>query len=57
MTEANPTGQVLQAVSDYLDRFLILSDEQRVSICAWVCMTYIYDAYDTVPYLIVTSAE
>ena len=57
MTDANPTGVVLQTVSDYLDRFLILSDEQRVAICAWVCMTYIYEAYDTVPYLVVTSAE
>jgi hypothetical protein len=57
MTQEPATSKVLQAIRDYLDRFLILSDDQRVAVSAWVAMTYIYEAYDTVPYLIVTSAE
>ena len=57
MTPANETAHVLQTISDYLDRFLILTDEQRTALAVWVCMTYIYDCYDTVPYLVVTSAE
>ena len=53
----NETAQILETLMQYLSRFLILSEEQLIAISLWISLTYVYEVGDTVPYLIVTSAE
>jgi hypothetical protein len=40
-----------------LDRFMAMSEEQLHALALWVAMTHVYEDFDVVPYLFVTSAE
>jgi hypothetical protein len=51
------TAAVLKRLQEYLARFLIVDDDQMTAITLWIALTYVWEAGDTVPYLIVTSAE
>jgi hypothetical protein len=47
----------LEAVAEFLQRFVVCSDAQATTVALWVAHTWVYDAFDATPYLAVTSAE
>ena len=55
--KVEPTGGPLDAVSDFLRRYVRLGDEQAVAITLWVAHTHAFDAAHATPYLTVLSAE
>jgi hypothetical protein len=52
---APTTGDVLQMVADRIDRYIVLPHgntiEHRLTLAAWVMMTYIYPGLSAVPYV------
>src|SRR5215469_496369 len=50
-------SHLMNAVYNYVRRFVYLSKEQEVVIALWVFHTYAADSAETTPYLAVTSAE
>lgn len=51
------TAELLAAIEGYLTRYVILTAEQTIAVALWAMLTYVYDVGDTVPYLVITSAE
>ena len=49
-------GQLLEAISSFLRRYVVLSPEQLVVVAAWVVHTHVFGAAETTPYLSITSA-
>lgn len=50
-------GGVLDEVVRFVRRYIVLNEHQLRAIALWVAHTYVYPAFDTTPYLIITSAE
>lgn len=57
MSDSTQTAAILNAISAYMRRYVMCSGEQLTALTLWVAHTYVYDRYDTTPYLIITSAE
>ena len=55
--EVEPSGELLDAVSAFLRRYVHLGDEQAVAIALWTLHTHAFDAAHATPYLTVLSAE
>lgn len=54
---APPLATLLDILTRHIRRYVVLSPEQA-SLCAlWVVHTYVIEAFDVTPYLIVTSPE
>ena len=53
----NDTAALLEEVCTYFRRFLVVSPDQLTALALWTMHTYVYEAFTTTPYLIVTSAE
>lgn len=51
------TAQVLDSIVAYFRRFVVCSDDHYTALALWAAHTYVYDAFDATPYLIITSAE
>ena len=49
-------GQLLEAISSFLRRYVVLSPEQLVVVAAWVVHTHVFGAAESTPYLSITSA-
>src|SRR5579859_959046 len=56
MTQA-PINSLMEQVSDYLRRFVILTDAQVTVICLWVVHTHAFQAADATAYLNIHSVE
>jgi hypothetical protein len=54
---ADATGQILDDVSGFLPRFAVMSSGQAAAVTLWIAHTHVLDAFDTSPYLAITSAE
>jgi hypothetical protein len=52
-----PRSLVLEDVSRFARRFVVLTDEQLTTLALWVSHTFAAEASDTTPYIAVTSAE
>jgi hypothetical protein len=51
------TGELLEAVASILQRFIVWSFVEQVYwVALWVLHTYVFDVFDTTPYLNVSSA-
>ena len=50
-------GLVLDDIAGYLRRFVVLTDPQVAAVSLWVFHTHALPAFDTTPYLSITSAE
>lgn len=51
-------GPLLEAVTGTLGRFVVFaSDAQAVAVALWVAHTHVFDAFDSTPFLAVTSPE
>jgi hypothetical protein len=50
-------AELLMAVSQFVRRFVSLSESQKVVIALWVAHTHAIDGADVTPYLAITSAE
>lgn len=51
------TVVLLDTLSDYFGRYLVLNEDQRTALAVWSLHTHIFDVFDTTPYLVITSAE
>ncbi len=51
------TGELLDSLSAYWRRFLSASEAQIDALAVWTLHTYVFDSFNTTPYLLVTSAE
>jgi hypothetical protein len=50
------TGELLDAVKAELERFVVFADDsQAIAVAAWVLHTHVFEAFDTTPYLHVSS--
>jgi hypothetical protein len=47
----------LDALVEFVRRFVVLSSSQALAVALWTAHTYVYAAFDCSPYLAVTSAE
>ena len=54
---AEPRSFLLDDVSAFVRRFVVLTDEQLAAIALWIAHTHATRAADTTPYIAVTSAE
>jgi len=50
-------SNTLNDVAGYIGRYVVLTDHQRDTTALWVAHTYVIDAFETTPYLAVTSPE
>lgn len=50
-------GAILDEVSRYVRRHVVLSEAQADAVALWAVNTHVFDAADFVPYLGITSAE
>ena len=51
------TAELLERVKVALERFVVFTNEQQaIAVAVWVLHTYIFVAFDTTPYLYVSSA-
>lgn len=55
-TSASLAG-MLDQVRAFVQRFVVLTDDQTVAVSLWVFHTHAFDAAETTPYLSITSAE
>ena len=57
--EARPftASMVLDEVSAFVRRFVVLGDDQAAAITLWTADTHVYDAFDITAYLAITSAD
>lgn len=53
----NDTAAALEAIAAYFRRFVICTDDHYTALALWTAHTYVYEAFDATPYLIITSAE
>lgn len=51
------TDRLLDLLTRYLARFVVVTPVQIDAVALWILHTYVYDVADTTPYLIITSAE
>lgn len=51
------TGVLLSALEAYFARYLVVSPADLCALALWTLHTYVYEAFDTTPYLLITSAE
>jgi hypothetical protein len=54
---ADTTGRMLDDVATFLRRYMVMSEPQAVAVALWIAHTHALDAFDTSPYLAITSAE
>ena len=52
-----PLSALLAAVRFFIRQYVVLNDPQADAIALWVVHSYVINAFDTTPYLSVTSAE
>jgi Protein of unknown function (DUF3631) len=50
-------GDLLAAVESFVRHYVVMTDEQAVAVALWTAHTWVYDAFEGVPYLSITSAE
>lgn len=48
-------SQLLDAVAEYLRRYVVITSAQVYAIALWVAHTHVLDAFETTPFLAVTS--
>jgi len=48
-------GRIIAALERFLCRYLVLPDRAALPLACWVAATYIYERFDTFPYLAVVS--
>jgi hypothetical protein len=53
----NDVARALSAVSAFVRRYVVMSDEQLAAVALWTFHTHVFDAAGTTPYLSVTSPE
>jgi Protein of unknown function (DUF3631) len=53
--EARSLAMLLEAIDEFLRRFVVLADLQAVAVVLWTAHTYVHDAFDCSPYLWATS--
>jgi hypothetical protein len=53
----NETAGLLDAVGEFVGRYLVFSKDQACAVALWTLHTHVFDAADTTPYLSITSAE
>jgi hypothetical protein len=51
-----PLAAVLQAVDAFVQRFVVVTADQAVTVALWIAHTHVIGAFDCTPYLQVTSA-
>jgi len=54
---ARVTGELLETCRAWIQRYIILSEEQAVIMSAWTLHTYAFDAAETTPYIHITAPE
>ncbi|MDX6591610.1 MAG: hypothetical protein QOJ13_806 [Gaiellales bacterium] len=54
---ADTIGGLLDRTLSFLKRYLVLGDDEAVTVCLWIAHTHAFDAADITPYLWVSSAE
>src|ERR1017187_1303716 len=54
---ARITGELLEACRTWIQRHVVVSDEQAVIMSTWTLHTYVFDAFEVTPYLFISSPE
>ena len=49
-------SRILQTLTQYVRRFVVLTDQQAITVALWAAHTHAIDAFDCTPYLQITSA-
>ena len=57
VSAASDVAQILDAVCEYVRRYVVMSDAESVAVGLHAFHTHVLDAADTTPYISVTSAE
>src|SRR5437763_13074444 len=55
-TKVTPTAALLDAVADFIRRYLAMSEDQVVTVALWVLHTHALAASDVTPYIHITAA-
>jgi Protein of unknown function (DUF3631) len=50
-------GDLLDAIQGFIRHYVVMTEAQAVAATLWTALTHIYDGFELVPYLSVTSAE
>jgi hypothetical protein len=50
-------NSLVDDLMDFIGRFVVMSDDQRLIVALWVIHTHCLDAFEQTPYLAVTSPE
>jgi len=57
LPERPPLASLLDEIENFISIYVNLEAYQRVAITLWVAHTWVFDCFDTTPYLIITSPE
>lgn len=52
-----PLAELADAVSQFVRHYVVITEAQAVAVALWTVLTHVYDGFELVPYLAVTSAE
>lgn len=55
--EAPDTGSLLDAISRFVRRYVVVSREQQNTLALWSAHTWVIEAFDATPYLSISSVE
>jgi hypothetical protein len=50
-------SELLTEVSEFIRRYVVLNEHQLTALTLWVLHTHVFDAFDTTPYILVSSPE
>lgn len=51
------TSTIIDDLEEFIGRYVVMEDEQRLVVALWVIHTYCLDAFEQTPYLAITSPE
>ena len=51
------TAQLLSAIKSWIQKYVVITEDQAVILAAWLLHTYVLDASDITPYIHITAAE
>lgn len=54
---ARVTGKLLETCRVWIQRYIVVSEEQAVIMAAWTLHTYVFDAAEYTPYIHITAPE
>jgi hypothetical protein len=54
---ASATAELLEMCREWIQRYIVVSDEQAVILAAWTLHTYVFDAAETTPYIHISAPE